>query len=78
MKFAKIKAPMKINFDPLQVKEVRYIELVDINMVEITEDLNMKDEEEAVESSENQMKSVYPKTKEGLVDFLHHCKAKSS
>ena len=47
-------------------------------MVEINEDFNMEAEEKASESSESQMKSVYPKDEEGLVEFLHCCKIKES
>lgn len=69
---------MKIGSNPLQIKEARYIELVEINMVKITKDFDMEAECEVVESSEGQEKSVYPKNEEGLVDFLHRCKAKES
>lgn len=74
LKFAgKSKAPMKIDSDLLQVGEARYVEPVEINMVEIIEYFDMQAREEVVESNENQMQSVYPKTEEGLVNFLHRC-----
>lgn len=79
MKFAgKSKAPLKIDFNPLQVGEARYVEPVEINMVKITEDFNMEAEKEVVESSENQMKYVYPRTEEDLVNFLRCFQAKES
>ena len=44
LKFAKGKVPMKINSNPLQVEEAGYVEPVEINMVEITEDFDMEAE----------------------------------
>lgn len=38
----KIKSPMKIDSGPLQVKEETFVELVDVMMVEITEDSSSK------------------------------------
>lgn len=78
IKFSKSKVPMKIVSDPLQVEEGRYVETMEINMVEITDDFDMEVEEEAVESSENQMKYGYAKTEEGMVGVLYRCKAKES
>lgn len=60
---------MKIDFDPLQVGDANYEELVAINMVEITEDFK---------DIENQIEDVYPKAGEGRVEILHKCKAEDS
>lgn len=71
--FSKSNSPMKIDFDPLQVGDTNYVEPVTINMVEITEDFDMDEIE-----SENQIEVVYPKAGEGLLEFLHRCKAEDS
>lgn len=42
-------------------------------MVEITGDFDMDEFE-----SENQIETVYPKAGEGLLEFLHKCKAEDS
>lgn len=57
LKFVKGKPHMKINYDPLQVKDASCVEPVAINMVKIIEDFDMVDFEE----SENQIKAVFPK-----------------
>lgn len=59
LKFAKGKAPMKIDFDPLQAREANYIEPLEVNIVEITKDFDMEAEDEAACGSENQIESVY-------------------
>ncbi|XP_050890751.1 uncharacterized protein LOC127096187 [Lathyrus oleraceus] len=41
LKFSKGRAPMKIDSDPLQVRDASYVEPITINMVEITEDFDM-------------------------------------
>ncbi|XP_050883622.1 uncharacterized protein LOC127086850 [Lathyrus oleraceus] len=73
LKPAKSKDPMKINSESLQVGDAIYIEHVTINMVKITVDFDMVEFE-----SENQIEVVYPKDGEGLLEFLHGCKAKDS
>lgn len=65
---------MKIDYDPLQVRDASYMEHVTINMVEITEDFDMAEFEE----SENQIEVVYPKANEGLAEFIYMCKAEDS
>lgn len=52
---------MKIDYDSLQVGETRYVEPVEINMVKITEYFDMDVKDEAMENSENQTQSIYPK-----------------
>lgn len=69
---------MNIDFDPLEVGEANYIKPLEVNMVEITEYLNMEAEDEVVKGSENQIKSIYPKVGEDLSDFLYRYKAKDS
>lgn len=65
---------MKIDSGLLQVGYTNYEEHVAINMVKITEDLDMAE----FEDSQNQIEIVYPKAGEGLVKFLHRCKAEDS
>ena len=68
---------MEINFGPLQIK-ANYVELVQINMVGVTEDLNMEVEVEVGENSEEQMKVVYPRVDEKLIEFPNGYKFKDS
>lgn len=49
---------MKIDYDPAHVEETRYVEPVEINIVEITQDFDIKAEEEVIESNRNQMQYV--------------------
>lgn len=63
---------MKIDSDQLQVREANFVKLVGINMVEII-DFDMKVKGEAFER--NGIEVVYPKAVEGLLEFLHRCKA---
>ena len=65
---------MKIDSDSLQVGDADYVEPVAINMVQITKDFDMAE----FEDNENQIEAVYPKAGEGLVEFLHRCKAEYS
>ena len=63
LKFAgKNKVPMKIDSDPLQAEEACYVEPVEINMGEITEDFDLEAEKKVVENNKNHMQFVYPKT----------------
>lgn len=65
---------MKIDSDPLQVRNTIYVELVAINMVKITKDFDMA----KFEDSENHIEVVYPKASEGLVEFFRKCKVEYS
>lgn len=69
---------MNINSDPLQIEKARYVELVEVNMVKISEHFDIEIVDEAVESNKIQKKFVYPKVDESLVDFLHLYKSKES
>lgn len=68
---------MKIDSDPLQI-EANYVELSEINMVEVTEDVDMEVKVEYGKNSEEYMKVVYPRVEEWLIDFLNRCKIKDS
>lgn len=68
---------MKINSDLLQI-EVNYVKPIEINMVEVTDELDMEVEVEVGENIEEKMKVVYPITEEKLIDFLNRYKLKHS
>lgn len=68
------KAPMKIDYSPLQVEEDHYTIVVEVNMVEITDYM----EEETDESCSNKMGVVYPRQDDGLINYLYHCKSRDS
>lgn len=53
--------------------KIDYIEPVTINMVEVSEDFDMDEFD-----NENQIKVVYLKSGERLLEFLHVCKTKDS
>lgn len=44
-----------------------------VNMVELSEDANMRAYEESTQRSEDQVKVDYPNKDESLVEFLHCC-----
>lgn len=64
--------------EDLEVNMVEVTEDLKVNMVEVTKDLDMEVEGKVGENSEEQMKVVYPKAEEELVDFLNLCKLKYS
>lgn len=49
-----------------------------VNMVGLGEDSNMREDKENTLRSADQVKVAYPKKDESLVEFLHHCQRKKS
>lgn len=62
---------MKIDYDPLQVKEANFDEPIDVMMVEITKDSSSKVGEESMMDYDEKIKVLYPKAEEELIYFLN-------
>ncbi|KAK2388635.1 hypothetical protein QL285_062295 [Trifolium repens] len=80
LKFAeKTKPPMKVDTNPLPVADATYVEILDCNMVEVTEAdaaASIKAIPEA--EYEKKVQEVYPAAEEQLIDFLNRCKLNNS
>lgn len=73
----KAKTSMQVDFDPMQIKDVNYVEPLECLMVVATESPDV--EMEVSESNyAEKVKVVFPTAEEELVDFLNKCKLKGS
>jgi hypothetical protein len=80
LKFAdKTKPPMKVDVDPLPTADATYIEILDCNMVEVTEaDAAAPIKAMPEGEYETKVQEMYPTVEEQLVDFLNRCKLNNS
>ncbi|XP_058775588.1 uncharacterized protein LOC131649855 [Vicia villosa] len=69
---------MKIDTDPLKQEDALFVDLVNINMVELTELPDNMLEESTGESPQVQLADMYPRMDKDLLDFLFRCKNKDS
>lgn len=65
---------MKINSDPLQIKDANFVEPVEVLMVEIYEDHIPKIEDMNMLDYPKKVKVVYPNAEEELINLLIQCK----
>lgn len=78
LKFAdKAKTSMKVDFDPLQIKDTKYTEPFKFLMVEAIENPDI-DMEVSGSSYDEKVTLTYPTTEKELVYFLNRCKLKGS
>lgn len=67
---------MKIDDDPLQVKEVNCVEPIDVVIVVITKNHSSKVEDVNMLDYVEKVNVVCPNAEEELIDFLNHYKIK--
>lgn len=73
----KAKAPMQVDFNPIQIKYINYVKPLECIMVEATKSPDMATKVSELEYVEK-VRVVYPTVEEELVDFLNRCKLKGS
>lgn len=74
--FLKKKKPQKGVDSDTQEEEAPYVEYVEILMVDVTKGLDTKTDEVNMIDCNEQVKLVFPRAEEELIDFLNKCKLK--